>query len=400
MYATIYDAVKDLFGINLPFLKLLQTFGFFVAISFLLCAWVFAKELRRKELQGFLKATYRKVIKGAAATRTELSSQFFFGFLIGWKLISIPFSGGAFSADPRGFILSTQGNIFIGIATGLAFFYLRYRQSEKNRLPEPKEEDEKVSAADHVGNMTLIAALFGFLGAKIFHILENFGDFLKDPSGLLLSFSGLTMYGGLILGGIAVLVYAKKQGFNLLHVMDACAPGLFLAYGVGRLGCQFAGDGDWGVVNLAPKPGWMSFLPNWFWAYDYPNNVNNTCSPDSNNPVYDMAAQVMAFTNPGNPRLIYPVFPTPLYEAIINIAFFFILWSQRKKFSSPGLVFSVYLIFNGLERFFIEMIRVDTVLFKIGSFQVVQAEIIGLCLITLGIIGVIWTKKRAKQLAL
>jgi len=396
MYATIYDAVKDLFGLDIPFLKLLQSFGFFVAISFLLCAWVFAKELKRKELQGLLKGTFRKVIKGAAATRTELSGQFVFGFLIGWKIVSIPFSGGAFSANPRSFILSTQGNIFIGIAVGLAFFYLRYRQSEKHRLPEPKEEEEKVSAADHVGNMTLIAALFGFLGAKIFHILENFGDFLKDPSGLLLSFSGLTMYGGLIVGGIAVLIYAKKQGFNILHVMDACAPGLFLAYGVGRLGCQVAGDGDWGVVNLAPKPGWMGFLPNWFWAYDYPNNVNNTCNPDSNNHAYDLA---QLLCDPAHPRLVAPVFPTPLYEAIANIIFFFVIWSQRKKFSSPGLLFSVYLIFNGVERFFIEMIRVDTIMFSIGSFHVVQAEIIGVCLITLGVIGIFWTKKRAKTLA-
>ncbi len=395
MYPTIYDAVKDLFGISIPFLKLLQSFGFFVAISFLLCAWVFAKELKRKETQGFLKATFRKVIKGIAATPAELGGQFLFGFLIGWKLISIPFSGGAFGADPRSYILSTQGNIIIGIVAGGLFAYLRWRQSEKHRLPEPKEEEEKISAADHVGNMTLLAALFGFLGAKIFHILENFREFLNKPSELLLSFSGLTMYGGLIVGGTAVLIYARKQGFNILHVMDACAPGLFLAYGVGRLGCQVAGDGDWGIVNLSPKPHWLAFLPNWFWAYDYPNNVNGTCNPDSNNPQYDLAS---VFCDPKHIHLMAPVFPTPLYEAIINIIFFFIIWSQRKKFSSPGMLFSVYLIFNGIERFFIETIRVDTTLFSIGSFHVVQAEVIALCLITLGIIGIFWTRKRAKIL--
>ncbi|MCX6312286.1 MAG: prolipoprotein diacylglyceryl transferase [Bacteroidetes bacterium] len=396
MYPTIYDAVKDLFGISLPFLKLLQSFGFFVAISFLLCAWVFAKELHRKELQGFLKATYRKVIIGAAATRTELSGQFVFGFMIGWKLISIPFAGGAFSADPRAYILSTSGNIFIGIAIGGAMAFWKWRTANKSRLTEPKEEQEKVGAADHIGNMTLIAAFFGFLGAKIFHILENFGDFLKDPSEMLFSFSGLTMYGGLILGSIGVLYYAKKQGFNIFHVMDACAPGLFLAYGVGRLGCQISGDGDWGIVNIKPKPHWMSFLPDWIWAYDYPNNVNHSCNPftNPNSPEYIMA-QLMC--DPEHIHLAAPVYPTPLYECIVNVLFFFILWSQRKKFHSPGALFSVYLIFNGIERFFIELIRVDTVLFSIGSFHVVQAEIIALCLVSIGLAGFFWTRKRAKS---
>jgi prolipoprotein diacylglyceryltransferase len=247
----------------------------------------------------------------------------------------------------------------------------------------------------------LVAAFFGFLGAKIFHILENFGSFLDDPMDMLFSFSGLTMYGGLILGGAAVLYYAKKQGFGLLHVMDACAPGLFLAYGVGRLGCQVSGDGDWGIVNTKPKPGWMSWLPDWFWAYDYPNNVNGVRNPYSpDDPEYmeaNMRATIEQLANPDRLHLIAPVFPTPLYEAIANILFFAILWSQRKKFVSPGALFSVYLIFNGLERFFIELIRVNTTLFKIGSFHVTQAEIIALCLFTLGVIGLIWTKRNAKK---
>lgn len=141
----------------------------------------------------------------------------------------------------------------------MCFWFWKWKSTQKNKLAESKEIEETVGAAEHIGNMTMIAALFGFLGAKIFHMLENFSDFLEAPGEMFLSFSGLTMYGGLILGGIAVLVYAKKQGFNIFHVMDACAPGLFLAYGIGRLGCQISGDGDWGVVNLAPKPGWLNF---------------------------------------------------------------------------------------------------------------------------------------------
>ena len=99
--------------------------------------------------------------------------------------------------------------------------------------------------------------------------------------------------------------------------------------------------------------------------------------------------------NPENIRLAAPVFPTPLYESFVNVIFFFILWSQRKKFSSPGALFCVYLIFNGLERFLVELIRVNTTLFKIGMYHVTQAEIIALGLMTLGGLGLVWTKKRA-----
>ena len=48
---------------------------------------------------------------------------------------------------------------------------------------------------------------------------------------------------------------------------------MMLAYGVGRLGCHFSGDGDWGDPNRFEKP--LSILPDWLWAYRYPNNVIN-----------------------------------------------------------------------------------------------------------------------------
>jgi phosphatidylglycerol:prolipoprotein diacylglycerol transferase len=396
MYATIYDAVKDLFGVEIIHLKLLQSFGFFVAISFLLCAWTFAKELERKSNEGLLPMSTRKGTVGVAATQSELIGQFAVGFLLGWKLIGSFADYTKFSADPRGWILSAQGSILWGIIFGGAFAGFLYWRSNKKKEEKPREIEIKITAADHVGTMTLIAAAFGFLGAKLFHILENFGSFLEDPSEMLFSFSGLTMYGGLILGSIAVLYYAHKQKFNILHVMDACAPGLFLAYGVGRLGCQVAGDGDWGIVNTSPKPGWLSWAPDWLWSYDYPNNVNGTVIPNDLDPKYQNPEWTikMMFNDPDHVRLVEPVFPTPLYESIMCIGLFFIFWALRKRFVTPGFLFACYMIFNGIERFTIELIRVNTTLFTIGGFRVTQAEFIAFSLVTLGIALAVWTKKR------
>jgi phosphatidylglycerol---prolipoprotein diacylglyceryl transferase len=395
MYPSLFELFQDLFGIEINALRLFQMFGTIVAIAFLLCAYVFAKELRRKEAEGKLTATFRKVLKGAKVSTNELAGQFIFGYIVGWKLLSIPFYSDLFNADPRGYILSSEGSHVLGLLVGAAMTYWKYRTAEKERLPEPKEITEKMSPAEHVGNMTLLAALFGFLGAKIFHLLENFSDFIEDPAGMFLSFGGLTMYGGLIMGGAAVLIYARKQGFSLLQVMDACAPGLFLAYGVGRLGCHMAGDGDWGIVNSAPKPNWMSFLPDWFWAYDYPNNVNHDCNPYIEGTPEFFMNMFCDFET--TPHLVAPVFPTPLYEAIACIGLFFIFWYFRKRIVIPGLLFSLYLIFNGMERFFVELIRVNTTLFSVGGFRVTQAEVIALTLMTLGIVGVILTRKRYRE---
>lgn len=396
MYATIYDAVKDLFGWEISHLKLLQSFGFFVAISFLLCAFFFAKELQRKTVQGLLPWTTRKVLIGHPASQSELIGQFIIGFLLGWKILGSFTDHAAFVEDPRGWMLSPRGSVIWGVIVGGAFAGWLYWRSHKKREEKPREIEEKVSAAEHVGTMTLIAAAFGFLGAKLFHILENFGDFLEDPGDMIFSFSGLTMYGGLILGSVSVLYYAYRKGLNILHVMDACAPGLFLAYGVGRLGCHVSGDGDWGIVNTAPKPGWLSWAPDWLWKYDYPNNVNGTCIPNELDPKYmeDQWVAARLFCDP--PRLVEPVFPTPLYEAIICIALFGVFWAIRKRFVTPGFLFACYLIFNGLERFFIELIRVNTTLFTIGNFRVTQAEFIAFCLVMIGVALAIWTKKRYK----
>ena len=83
-----------------------------------------------------------------------------------------------------------------------------------------------------VGNITLIAAIGGIIGAKLFDALENYQDFFQNPA-MIFSSSGLTVYGGLIVGGISVLVYTSKKGIPLLHMVDAAAPSMILAYAIG-----------------------------------------------------------------------------------------------------------------------------------------------------------------------
>ena len=211
MYPSIYYAIKDLLGLDLPFLKMIQSFGFFVAIAFLVASYFWTKELQRKENEGLLHPEKIKILKGAKATSAELLTSAIFGFLIGYKLLFIALDFTAFTENTQGFLLSLEGNLMGAIIGAGISAYMKFRENDKAKLDKPIWVDEMMHPHMHVGNMILIAAFFGILGAKIFHNLENWDDFIADPIGALLSFSGLTMYGGLIVAATALMVYEITQ---------------------------------------------------------------------------------------------------------------------------------------------------------------------------------------------
>lgn len=383
MYPSIYYAIKDLFGLDFPFLKMIQSFGFFVALAFLVAAYFWTKELQRKEKEGLLSSSTIKTLKGARATPSELITSAIFGFLIGYKLIYILLNFSAFTENTQGFLLSVKGNLIGGLFLAAISSYLKYREKEKTKLEKPIWVEEQLHPYQHVGNMTLIAAFAGILGAKLFHNLENWDEFIADPIDALLSFSGLTMYGGLILAAAVLIYYGYKNNIAVPHLIDSSAPSLMLGYAIGRIGCHVSGDGDWGIDNISEKPKWLNWAPDWVWSYDYPNNVNSVGEPIAN-------CLDLKYCN----HLVPNVFPTPFYETIMCILLFFVLYYLRKRITTPGVLFSIYLIFNGVERFFIEKIRINTN-YHLGGFAFTQAELISSLLLIFGIIG-IWYFKKTK----
>jgi prolipoprotein diacylglyceryltransferase len=383
MYPGISDLFNDLFGTRFYF-SFPPSFGTLVAISFALAAWTLGLELRRREQSGRLQPVSRKVIVGAPASAGELLSNAVFGFILGAKVLLIASDTTAFLNDPPGTLLSMKGNLLGGLAGGALLAFLKYLEKQRIRLPNPKTVEEAVYPHQQVTELTMMAALGGLVGAKLFHILEYWDAFLHDPFGMIFSGSGLTMYGGLIIGAAAVLYYGKSQRIPPLELCDATAPGLMLAYGTGRIGCQLAGDGDWGIVNNAPKPNWLSFIPDWAWSSTYPHNVLNEGIP------------IPGCEGRHCFELAEPVFPTPLYESVVCILFFFLLWGGRKKLIVPGQVFGWYLILNGLERFSIESIRVNSQ-YHIGSIAFTQAQLISVLLFLGGTALLVYVRRYGKS---
>ena len=379
MFPTLSHLIEYFTGyfIPLPF----KTFGFFITMAFLIGSYFISKDLAEKNNIGLIPTTKKKVVKGKPTELKDIIKHTLVGLIIGFKGLFAYNNYYYFIDDTFSFLFSLQGSstgALLGLILGLTYaIYLK----KTNKYTELITKEENVKPQELTANILLISAGAGLVGAKIFHQLENWDTFIADPIGQLLSGGGLTFYGGLICGAAAVILYVRKYGIKTGIIADAMAAPLMLAYGIGRIGCHTSGDGDWGISNLNTKPEWLQFLPDWMWAYTYPNNVIR-------------AGERMADCT--DPLGIYcyeltsPVYPTAVYEAIMGIILFTILWKIRNSFSTPGMLFGVYLVFNGLERFSIEKIRINNELYN----GLTQAEMISAGLIVFGMSLFLWLKKK------
>jgi len=168
---------------------------------------------------------------------------------------------------------------------------------------------------DSAYSLVMWTAIWGFVGAKIYYLLEHLPTLtMHDLGGM-----GFTWYGGLIGGVVAALVIVHRHQLPLGVVAGAAAVPLTIAYGIGRLGCLLAGDGTYGKPTSVP------------WAMSFPNGIVPT----------DV-----------------PVHPTPLYEALAAVAIAALLWAMGKRWTPPA-VFGAYLALSGISRFLVEYLRIN-----------------------------------------
>jgi phosphatidylglycerol:prolipoprotein diacylglycerol transferase len=271
--------------------------------------------------------------------------------------------------------------LFVALAVVVAAYFMKRELARMYaagtigpaRVREKNEQgivvDKAVPPQDVVSDFAMVVLFAGIVGARVFHILEHIDQFILDPASLIFTRSGLSIFGGLIFGTLAGIYCVRRWQLPVRPLLDATAPAMMIGYGVGRIGCQVAGDGDWGIAaNMALKPDW---LPTWLWAQTYENNI---------------VGEVIAL--PG-------VYPTPMYETMMALVCFGVLWAVRKHPFQMGWLFSVYLILAGVERLLVEQIRVNPVL-DVAGIMATQAQMIAVTLIVLGVVGSVTLARRVR----
>ncbi|WP_229210280.1 prolipoprotein diacylglyceryl transferase [Duganella sp. CF517] len=253
------------------------------------------------------------------------------------------------------------------LVAGACFRTELQRLYQAGRIGPAQRRGVPVPPQEVVSDFMVVVLIAGVVGARLFHILEHTGQFMADPMSMIFTRSGLSIFGGLIAGTLAGMLCVRRWRLPVRPLLDAAAPAMMIGYAVGRIGCQVSGDGDWGTAaNMALKPDW---LPAWFWAQTYDNNI---------------FGEVIAA--PG-------VYPAPIYETAMATVCFLMLWALRRHPFRTGWLFSVYLILAGVERLLIEQIRVNPV-FDVLGMRATQAEMIAVVLIVLGVAGALLLGQR------
>lgn len=388
MYPRLSDLIYDLTG-YFPCLPI-QTYGFFLALGFVFAGWVLYVEFRRMEKAGLMQGVTVSRIIGTPVNPIELIVNGVLGFLLGYKIGAAVMNWSSFADNPQDFIVSPEGSILGGIGLAVFMMGLRWYEKKQEQLDTPQTIEETIYPHQRIGDLIVIAAIAGILGAKVFTWMEDWENFMRDPIGALLSFSGLMFYGGLICGSLALVIYARMVKIPVWRMTDAAGMAVIVGYGVGRLGCHFSGDGDWGIANTLSRPDWLAWLPDWAWSYTYPHNVINegialaNCSMPCCIDIPGCATRYCKVLPEG-------VFPTSVYEFLMAMAIFAILWMLRKRITTAGVLFGVFLILNGIERFLIEFVRIND-RHTIMGIELSFSQYIALGLVALGI-GVIGLRK-------
>ena len=169
-----------------------------------------------------------------------------------------------------------------------------------------------------------ITGLAGLAGSRLYHLLESPAEFFADPWPQLFSTMGFAFVGAIIGGFIALVLLAKRFRMPVLLMLDAASPAAAMGYGIGRIGCLISGDGDYGIPTSLP------------WGMSFPNGIVPTTER---------------------------VHPTPIYEFLVAILIFWVLWrlgARGLKSHAPnGIIFAMYLVLTGIARFLVEIIRIN-----------------------------------------
>jgi phosphatidylglycerol---prolipoprotein diacylglyceryl transferase len=226
------------------------------------------------------------------------------------------------------------------------------------------------------------AAIAGFVGSRIYDVFDNWSQYMAHPWSIVLSGAGFVWYGGFIGGMLSTWLVGRRYKLRFVTVADMCAAPLILGQAFGRMGCLLSGDGDWGLPSTLP------------WAMAFPKAIVGWHGDLHLSDGSFLPATVLKLDSHG--MLVdgyFPgvrVHPTPIYEVLMFLAIFAVMWSWRSHSSFAGQQLCLYLILSGLERFLVEFLRINPrVLWGLS-----EAQLFSVVMITAGVATWFWLGRR------
>lgn len=188
---------------------------------------------------------------------------------------------------------------------------------------------------DSMMDMVLIALPLAILGARLYYVLFNIGEYIKNPADIFnIRQGGLAIHGGVIFALAGAYIYARKKGLNFIKYADAAAPSIIIGQAIGRWGNFFNQEAHGGPVSY-------EFISK------FPKFIQNGMFIDG------------AYYH-----------PTFLYESLWNLVVFVVLLLILNKSRRDGSTFFAYVGLYSIGRFIIEGLRTDSLM--IGPLRVAQ----------------------------
>jgi phosphatidylglycerol---prolipoprotein diacylglyceryl transferase len=208
---------------------------------------------------------------------------------------------------------------------------------------------------DQLMNVALLAAILGIAGGRLYYVVQNNPSFyLHNPAQIVAVWQGGMAFFGAIFGGaLAMIISAWRWHIPFWSLLDVGALGLTVGQTIGRIGNIINGD----IVGYRTNG----------WGFEYTNP--NTFGP-----------------------LNTPVQPASLYELLISLALFILLWNLRKRIHPEGMLAMLYLVLYSLSQFFIFFFRDNVVI--LGGLKQAQVTALVVMLLTLPVIAYLLRRQR------
>ncbi len=217
---------------------------------------------------------------------------------------------------------------------------------------------------DLVENYAFVAIISGLIGGRLYYVLFNLPYYLQNPLEIpAVWHGGMAIHGGILGGIIGTLIFAKIKKINPLILGDFAAGPFIMGQAIGRIGNFMNGEVH-GVPTFTPFSVIFSLKPKFYEWYNYYQSLS--ISDKANYPELVPWGVVFPTSSPAGsefPNL--PLHPAMLYEMVLNLIGFFIIWFilRKKKNKAPGYMWWWYIIIYSINRIIVSFFRAEDLMF-------------------------------------